>query len=97
MYIIIKCTTRIGFLKILGNKASLSLRFRFYCDLILVLIQFARACVFKTMKLTLSLQPGNKLQLPMEIDDDKAALMTVADFKGKITQAVNLTSVQKER
>ena len=38
------------------------------------------------MKLTLSLQPGNKLQLPMEIDDDKAALMTVADFKGKIME-----------
>lgn len=36
------------------------------------------------MKLILSLQPGNKLQIPLEISEDEVQSMTVADLKEKI-------------
>ena len=36
------------------------------------------------MKLILSLQPGNKLQIPLEIPEDEVQSMTVADLKEKI-------------
>ena len=40
--------------------------------------------VYATMKLILSLQPGNKLQIPLEIPEDEVQSMTVADLKEKI-------------
>lgn len=38
------------------------------------------------MKITLSLQPGNKLALPLELPDDKVSTMTVRDLKGLVME-----------
>ena len=47
------------------------------------------------MKLILSLQPGNKLQIPMEIGNKEFASLTVADFKAKIMELNSSKSIDQ--
>ena len=54
--------------------------------LLLVYIGIRLGLPFKQMKITLSLQPGNKLALPLELPDDVFPTMTVRDLKGLIME-----------
>ena len=38
------------------------------------------------MKLILSLQPGSKVNVPIELGEEELVSLTVADFKAKIMQ-----------